>query len=200
MLYSEKTCKGYIADIINTMQNITLVTGNKGKLKEYESLLPKNIPITFTTREVDINEIQSLDLEVIVRDKLERAFNMIHAPVIVEDVAAGLTSLNGLPGPFIKFFEEKLGKSALFTLAKQPDEPVIITCITGYYDGERMVVGVGELHGKVVAPRGYNGFGFDSVIVPDGETQTMAEMSTEKKNTISHRGKAIRALLEQLIH
>jgi len=49
-----------------------------------------------------------------------------------------------------------------------------------------------------VEPRGKNGFGFDPVVVPEGETRTMAEMSAEEKNALSHRGKAFRALLEQL--
>ncbi len=181
------------------MQTITLVTGNNNKVREYEALLPKNTNIAFVTRKIDLAEIQSLDLEVIVRDKLQRAYEMVREPVIVEDVAAGLVSLGGLPGPFMKFFEQKLGDTALFTLAKQPGEPVIIVCISGYYDGAKIVVGVGELRGKVVPPRGTNGFGFDSVVVPEGETQTMAEMSDEKKNSISHRGKAVKALLDQLL-
>lgn len=192
------SCLNTFTVIIDSMQTITLVTGNSNKAHEYETLLSTTSSTTFVTRKIDIAEIQSLDLEVIVRDKLYRAYDMIQAPVVIEDVAAGLASLNGLPGPFIKFFEEKLGASALHILAKQPDERVTILCIAGYYDGERILVGVGELRGTIVAPRGENGFGFDSVIVPDGENQTMAEMSEEKKNSISHRAKAVEALLKQL--
>jgi XTP/dITP diphosphohydrolase len=44
------------------------------------------------------------------------------------------------------------------------------------------------------SPRGANGFGYDPIFVPDGETLTTAEMSPESKDEISHRGKAFRAL------
>ena len=56
----------------------------------------------------------------------------------------------------------------------------------------------GRITGKVVEPRGENGFGFDPAVVPDGETRTMAEMTPEEKSAISHRGKAFRALIEEL--
>lgn len=182
------------------MRTITLVTGNQGKLHEYEALLPKETDITFVIHKLDLPEIQSLDLEAIVRDKLLRAFEILHTPVIVEDVSAGLDRLDGLPGPFFKFFEQKLGKHALLTLAKAPGEDVTILCTTGYYDGESMLFGVGEIHGVVVEPRGEGGFGFDPVVVPDGESRTMAEMSFEDKNQISHRSLAVTSLLRQLVN
>lgn len=180
------------------MPSITIVTGNPGKLREYESLLPKGSKLSFAIHKLDLPEIQSLDSEAIVRDKLLRAFDILQSPVIVEDVSAGLDSMGGLPGPFFKFFEEKLGCSALLYLTKQPNETVTITCTIGYYDGTARLFSRGELHGKVVEPRGKNGFGFDPVVIPEGETRTMAEMTPEEKNTISHRSKAVSSLLKQL--
>ena len=53
--------------------------------------------------------------------------------------------------------------------------------------------------GRLVrAPRGSNGFGYDPVFVPDGETRTMAELADAEKDAISHRGHAARALGEWL--
>ena len=53
----------------------------------------------------------------------------------------------------------------------------------------------GVLRGTLAtAPRGEHGFGYDPVLVPDGETRTTAQMTPEEKNAISHRGKAFRAL------
>ena len=123
---------------------------------------------------------------------------MVKSPVIVDDVSAGIDSLNGLPGTFIKFFEEKLGSGALWKLAVNKTDQVTVDCLVGYYDGEQFIFGEGQLLGKLVAPRGNNGFGFDVVIVPDGETRTMAEMTPAEKMQISHRGKAFRDLLEKL--
>jgi XTP/dITP diphosphohydrolase len=56
----------------------------------------------------------------------------------------------------------------------------------------------GRVDGKIVAERrGCNGFGFDPIFMPEGETRTFAEMSAEEKKHISHRGRAVAAFLEQ---
>lgn len=181
------------------MAIITLVTGNQNKALEYESLLPAGSDTLFKTQKLDLPEIQSLEPEEIVADKLKRAYNIVQAPVIVEDVSAGLESLNGLPGPFIKFFEEKLGATALLQLAQTPGEHVSIVCKVGYYDGRHTSFGTGEIKGLVVEPRGQNGFGFDSVVQPMGSDLTLAEMTSAQKNTVSHRALAIKDLLQQIV-
>ena len=62
-------------------------------------------------------------------------------------------------------------------------------------DGRERVV-EGRLRGVLRhAPAGTNGFGYDPILQPDGETRTCAELSPEEKNAISHRGKAFRALV-----
>lgn len=178
------------------MKDIVLVTGNPNKLRELQEMVLEGVH--FQSRDLHLHEIQSLDQHGIIKDKLERAYDDVQGPVIVEDVSAELQSLNGLPGPFIKFFEEQLGAGALYKLSKVKNDKVTIRCLAGYYDGKQMLFGKGVLHGTVVAPRGNNGFGFDCVIVLDGETRTMAEMPPEEKNSISHRHQAFSALLKQL--
>jgi XTP/dITP diphosphohydrolase len=60
-------------------------------------------------------------------------------------------------------------------------------------------VAEGRLDGSVVrAPRGTNGFGYDPVFVPDGGTRTTAELEDGEKDAISHRGRALRALVPVL--
>ncbi len=179
-----------------TMQKISIVTGNSGKVRELQAMAMGKLE--FTMHDLDIDEIQSLDLEEIVKDKARKAYRQIKAPVVVDDVSAGLTSLKGLPGPFIKFFNRILGGDALYQLAKSAQDTVTITCIAAYYDGKQYVLGTGTIKGTTVVPRGENGFGFDSVIIPEGHHITMAEMSDEEKILISHRGRAFRSLLEKL--
>lgn len=179
------------------MSTITLVTGNPNKLKELKALAPNYID--FASKEVDLAEIQSLDIHEIVEDKVKRAYEIVKGPVIVEDVSAGLDDLGGLPGPFYKFFREKLGDVILVklsTIAKS--NKVTVQCLAAYYDGKILLFGHGVLKGTAVDPRGENGFGFDPVIVPNGQSRTMAEMSAEEKNKISHRGLAFRDLLNQI--
>lgn len=64
----------------------------------------------------------------------------------------------------------------------------------------RQLVAEGRLVGTLIHhPRGSNGFGYDPVFVPEGETRTTAEMSPAEKDAISHRGRAFRALAELLM-
>lgn len=178
------------------MKTITLVTGNAGKLKEWQRLLPKDI--TLEAVDIDLDEIQSLDLEAIVIDKAKRAYEQVGKPVLVEDVAAGLVKLGGLPGPFIKYFEIALGQDALYQLAGKSGEPAIVTATICYYDGVTAITARGDVAGIVVAPRGNNGFGFDVCFQPEGSTKTYAEMDSDEKDSISHRSQALKVLLKQL--
>ena len=178
------------------MKHIYLVTGNPNKLKEWQQILPDGIDMQIT--DLDLTEIQSDDPKEIITDKARRAYDTIGKPVVVEDVEAGLEKLNGLPGPFIKFFIKKLGGDVLFQLAGKEGEKATVSCSVAYYDGRTMITVRGDVSGTVVAPRGDSGFGFDVTFVPDGETQTYAEMDSKKKNALSHRFKAIKLLVDKL--
>ena len=175
---------------------ITLVTGNKNKLAEWQRLWPAELELE--SADIDLDEIQSLDMTTIITDKVKRAYQVIHKPVIVEDVSAGLDNLGGLPGPFMKFFEKQLGRDALRQLAQNDGDPVTVRCAVAYYDGKRLVTSVAEVAGTVVTARGDKGFGFDICFVPNGQAKTYAEMTSAEKDAISHRSKAIKALAEKL--
>src|SRR5579862_1417464 len=125
------------------MLKIAVVTGNPGKVRELQILAKGRLE--FTLCNLDIDEIQSLDLEAIVKDKAQKAYAYVQAPVIVEDVSAGLKSLKGLPGPFIKFFNTQLGNDALYKLSTASNDEVTITCIAAYYDGKQFVLGRGTV-------------------------------------------------------
>lgn len=175
------------------MKTVYLVTGNKGKLGEWKRLIPSSVDMQNV--ELDLPEIQSMDAAEIVTDKAKRAYQIIKKPVLVEDVSAGLVEMEGLPGPFIKYFEARLGGSALFKLASQPGAEAIVSCTVGYYDGKKMQVFTGEVHGTVTEARGKNGFGFDKCFQPDGQTKTYGEMTHQEKDKISHRSKAVKAFV-----
>ena len=72
-------------------------------------------------------------------------------------------------------------------------------CAVAFVDGQREIVVDGTMTGRLVRePRGGNGFGYDPIFVPEGMDVTSAELSSEDKDAISHRGKALRALAERL--
>lgn len=174
---------------------ITIVTGNANKLAEFVRLMPPSLE--FTHKDIDIIEIQSNELEAIVRDKARKAYAEVGSPVIVEDVSAGIDKFGGMPGPFIKFFEESLGREALYTLAGG-EAAATVTCSMCYFDGEREIIVQGIVHGTIVAPRVTSGFGFDLVFQPGGSDKTYAEMTPQDKDLISHRGLAVAKLSREL--
>lgn len=173
------------------MATTYLITGNPNKLREFQTLLSSVLELEM--RSLDLDEIQSLDLHQIVEHKLKQAYQSIQEPVIVEDNSAELENLNGLPGPFIKFFEQRLGDDALYTLSSEGTRAKIISTI-GYFDGREVIIVDGIVEGSIVAPRGAKGWGFDCCFVPDGHDQTYAELGPEIKSTISHRSVAARQL------
>lgn len=182
-------------DSVTISPMIYFITSNPFKLKELQAILPGRIEVRH--KSLHLEEIQSIDPHEIVRHKLHQAYGAVQAPVMVEDVSAGLASLGGLPGPFIKFFEEQMGSDALYQLA--PDDEVTITCTMGYYDGTDEIIVDGIVHGTTVEPRGDNGFGFDNCIILDGQTKTSAELTPEAKNKISHRHAAITLMADALM-
>lgn len=171
------------------MKHIFLVTGNSNKLAEWRRLLPADIEIDSV--DIDLDEIQSGDPEEIVADKAKRAYAAVGKPVVVEGVTAGLEKLNGLPGPFIKFFIKALGDDVLYQLAGREGERATVSCSVAYYDGEKLITVRGDVDGVIVAGRGSNGFGFDTTFIPDGETKTYAQLSEDEKNKVSHRARAV---------
>lgn len=179
------------------MKKITLVTGNKHKLLEYQRLMPTSIP--FGSVALDFAEIQSMDSAEIVLDKAKRAYEELGKPVLVEDVSAGLVSLNGLPGPFIKFYEQLLGMDALYQIAHGDDKRTTITCTIGYYDGQEIIIASGTVKGIVVPKRAPTGFGFDCVFMPEGHNKTFSEMGVAEKDILSHRALAVKDLARQLL-
>jgi inosine triphosphate pyrophosphatase len=176
---------------------LTLVTGNAGKLSEWKRLLPEEFEIEAI--DIDLDEIQSMDLEAIVADKAKRAYEIVKKPVLVEDISAGLEKLGGLPGPFIKFFVKSLGEGALHILADREGEKATVICGIAYYDGVTMFTVEGKVQGTVTTPKGENGFGFDKAFIPEGQMKTYGEMTHAEKDAISHRSKAIKQLSTELV-
>jgi non-canonical purine NTP pyrophosphatase (RdgB/HAM1 family) len=177
------------------MPPIYVVTGNPHKLASFERHLKD---YSFKSMDIDLPEIQSSDTQVIITDKVTRAYEEVGKPVLVEDVAVALDALNGMPGPFIKFFEERMGPDAIYQLVAGKSSAVTVTSTIGYYDGSKLIITEGVVHGTAVAARGENGWGFDACFQPDGQTKTYGEMTFAEKDAISHRSLSIAAFLNEL--
>jgi non-canonical purine NTP pyrophosphatase (RdgB/HAM1 family) len=156
------------------MSNITFITGNQSKADYLAKYL--NHPVSH--HKLDLDELQSLDLKPIVEHKVRQAYAILGSPVIVEDVSLEFAGLGRLPGPFIKWFIEDLGLEKICRLVDGQSRAATAKCVFGYYDGVTLELFEGSLSGRVSDhPAGAGGFGFDSILIPDGFDVTRAELN-----------------------
>lgn len=148
--------------------------------------------------DLDIDEIQSVEVEEVARHKAKQAYELLKEPVIVEDTGLYFEELNGLPGALIKFFVKKLTLEQICSLVKENRRAKAVTCIA-YFDGEEVRFFIGETEGEIAEePRGTNGFGWDPIFIPKGYERTFAELTDEEKTSKFMRKEAIKKLKDFL--
>ena len=179
------------------MDELVFVTSNLGKLREAEAVLGCRL----RHRALEIDEVQSLDLDEVVRRKAAAAHRRLGTPVLVEDTSLELVGLAGFPGPLIRWLLASVGPAGICRLADAFVDPrATVRCIAFACNGDEEVAGQGVVHGAIAeSPRGRRGFGWDSSFIPnDGDGRTYAEMDQTEKNEISHRRRAFEALRDAL--
>lgn len=154
---------------------ITFITGNKNKLAQVQKFI--STPLEY--KDLDHPEIQSLELQEIVKHKAIQAFLAVGQAVLIEDVSLVIHSLGMLPGPFIKWFLKELKPEGICELlANQKDRSATAEVCFCYYDGQTFQTFSGTINGTVAShAAGDNGFGWDRLFIPEGFAQTRAEMS-----------------------
>jgi len=172
---------------------ITFATTNEGKLREAADIL--GIKVVGTP--LEINEIQSLDAAKVAIQKAHDYFAELTCPLIIEDVAFSFDALKGLPGPYISDFSKALGNDGLIDLLGSKENRRATATTTLVYVDENGTDHIfsGEMEGTIaIESKGTNGFGWDPIFIPKGETRTLAEMELGDKNRYSMRAKTFSKL------
>jgi XTP/dITP diphosphohydrolase len=140
--------------------------------------------------------------------KARYAYSIARMPALADDSGLAVDALNGEPGIRSARFagddaaDEDNVKLLLKRLKGIPYErrtARFICCIALCMDGEKCIIGRGSVEGIILeSPRGKNGFGYDPVFYYPELSATFAELPAGVKNSISHRTKAVRNLLESL--
>lgn len=176
---------------------ITFVTGNVKKLEEVKAILGGKFPRPVVIQNLDLPELQG-EIDDICVKKCKEAVKEIEGPVLVEDTCLCFNALKNLPGPYIKWFLQKLGPEGLHKLlAGWEDKSAVAVCTFAYHPGgpdDEVILFQGKTKGKIVEPRGSRDFGWDPIFQPDGSDLTYAEMAKAEKNKISHRYRALELL------
>ena len=170
---------------------VTFITGNMKKLEELQYILGNSINLD--NKKIDLPELQGEPEEVAIL-KAKEAARQINGPVLIEDVSLCFNAFKGLPGVYIKWFVEKLGNEDVSKLLDSfDDKSAYAQCIYAYCEGPSStpITFIGRVNGKIVRPRGTQGFGWDPIFQTDGYDKTNAEMDTEKRLSINARNVAL---------
>jgi XTP/dITP diphosphohydrolase len=178
-----------------------LATGNAGKAAELSRLLGADVE----ARPIDVEE----DAETYAGNALRKARAARAAADggqigLGDDSGLEVAALNGEPGLHSARWagptDADRNAALLARLNGAPDRSAAFVCslAAALPDGREIVVTERVEGALIEAPRGTAGFGYDPLFVPRGEERTVAELSADEKDAISHRGRASRALAAAL--
>ena len=191
--------------VINTLQPrhadlpyLEVATTNQNKLAEFRRLLPD---YEIVGLKLDIDEIQSLDPYKVAASKAFAAYRANgFNPVLIEETSLAMRGLGGRPGAYIKDFSEdsEMRRMMAESWLHGRDRAALAKVIIAVYDGFEAHFREGNTAGTIATHlRGTDGFGWDDMFIPQGETRTFAEMGGAEKDRHSMRRKALEALREQ---
>ena len=170
------------------------VTSNHNKAREAAEILG----IELRSIALDLPELQDLDVAQVAAVKAAAAHETLGAPdspILVEDSGLVVETWNGLPGALTKWFLVSVGNEGILRmLSGEKDRSARAVCAVAiaFTDGFTRVF-LGEVGGSIaLEPRGSGGFGWDPIFVPEGYTETYAELGS-RKHEDSHRARALRA-------
>lgn len=171
---------------------LTLITGNQSKVREFERLLD----ITFTSRAIDLPEIQETDVSTVAKIKAEAAYAVVKQPLIVDDSGLYVHAWGQLPGALSVWFVENVGPEGLLKMLEGwDDRSAHVETVLGYCDEHGSKVFLGSVQGSIaLEPQGTNGLGYDKIFVPTGSDRTVAELTPEEKDAMSARSQAVAKL------
>jgi XTP/dITP diphosphohydrolase len=189
---------------------LLLATRNQGKIVEFRRILdaiaPGEIELVGLDQFPDLHDVDETG-STFQENALLKAREMSEAtglPAIADDSGLCVDALNGDPGIFSARWAGEHGndkanlEKVLTQLKEVPDEArtAYFICVAALYlpDG-RTHCEEGRFLGTILhSPVGENGFGYDPIFQPAGLSISSAQMSSEEKDAMSHRGKALRAI------
>lgn len=185
--------------------HITLGTGNEHKVFEINEIVKSTgvEDIVFTPAPEGFSPVESGEtFEENSLIKSREAAKLSGMISMADDSGLCIEALNGAPGLFSARYggsqDEKINR-VLHELEGAENRRAKFVCTMSLVDKDGNIINVtkGECHGQIINERrGVNGFGYDPIFLPDGYDITLAQMSEEGKNSISHRGRALVKMLE----
>ena len=194
------------------IHEIVLASNNPGKVREINTLLDDTRFNVIPQSDFNIEEAEETGLTFIENAliKARNAASYTHHPVIADDSGIEVLALNGKPGIYSARFaginasdEDNLNKliEDIKPLSEDKRQARFV-CVMVYMqhkDDPTPIIAQGIWDGTVITkPRGKNGFGYDPMFYVPTHDCTSAELSPEIKNQLSHRGQALKQLVDKI--
>lgn len=190
--------------------DIIIASNNQGKIGEFKKILTPLGYNVISQKEAGINiEVDETGTTFKENSELKaRAlYEILKKPVISDDSGLEVEYLNNEPGVYsARYMGLQSDTERRACILKKLDgieeekRNAHFVCCMCYIDANgKEQFAVGYWYGKIATEeRGNNGFGYDPIFIPDGETRTAAEMLPEEKNAVSHRANALKELIKIL--
>lgn len=193
-------------------QKIVIATGNQGKLREFAQLLaPRGLQVV-PQSEFDIPDAEETGLSFVENAiiKARHAARLTGLPAIADDSGLEVDALNGAPGIYSSRYSGKDAsdeaniEKLLRELEGVDDEErsARFQCLLVYmrhFEDPTPIICQGTWEGLIThKAKGTHGFGYDPVFFVREQSCTAAQLPREVKNTLSHRARALRLLMDQL--
>lgn len=192
------------------MKKIVLASNNLGKLKEfYQILSPLGLEL-HSQSEFQVPDSPEPFFTFVENAliKARHAAKLTGLPAIADDSGLCVPALNGAPGVFSARYagepksDERNNLKLVLDLSQYKDKSAYYYCVLVYVRSEndpQPIIADGSFHGEIISePRGKEGFGYDPYFYLKDLDKTVAELDPTQKNQLSHRGQALRILLEKL--
>jgi XTP/dITP diphosphohydrolase len=190
------------------MKEIMIASKNVGKINEYRSMLT---PLGYRVFSL-IEKKDAVDIEETGKTFSENAMikavavsDRFHMPCLADDSGLEVLALGGAPGVHSQRYSKEgttkeNNKKLIANLQGKSDRRARFVCAIVFYSPERGFKSFeGSIDGEIIdTPMGHNGFGYDPHFYLPEFQKTMAELPIEIKNSISHRGRALRQLMTYL--
>jgi XTP/dITP diphosphohydrolase len=199
-----------MAAAVNPLARLVLASSNEGKLREFRRLLsPLGIDVV-AQAELGIAEADEPHATFVENALAKARHASAHAklPALADDSGLCVRALDGAPGVQSARYageprsDARNNAKLVAALAGVGDRRAHYTCVLALLrsaDDPEPILAEGRWHGTIVdAPRGNGGFGYDPHFLDAATGMTGAELSLDRKNALSHRGQAIRALVARL--
>lgn len=210
LMEDQRKALGEAASCICRKPKLIVATGNFGKLKEFRTLLGDRYDV-LSAREAGAVMNAEETGETFSENALIKAkevYDQMHCAVIADDSGLCVDALGGAPGVHSARYcgihgDDAENRRVLFENLKDvpfDDRGAHFSCsIAMLRPGKEPIIAEGNTYGKITfEEKGTEGFGYDCMFLSDDLGMIFGEASPEQKNSVSHRARAVKALMEQL--